>query len=83
MKTKKEPFLSSYISDFKIGDLIYWVEMDWDEGFNIIHIERDGAIVDFVKKPVGESREVLYAKILPFGESRTVILALHLLKKRN
>ena len=84
MKINKQPFLSSFISDFKIGDLIYWVEFDQDENYALIKNVRHGAIVDIKKKCfVGDTREVFYASVLPFGETNTIELALHLLKKIN
>ena len=84
MKTSDKPFLGSYISDFKIGDLVYWVTYDQDEGYNVIHNIRHGAIIELKKKNFGfDGREVCYACVLPFGSSQTVELALHLLRKTN
>ena len=84
MKTNDKPFLSSYISDFKIGDLIYWAVYEQDEGFSVTQIVKHGAIIDIKKKTFGfDSREVYYAIVLPFGNSQTVELALHLLRKQT
>ena len=84
MKVSDKPFLSSYISDFKIGDLIYWATYEQDEGFNVIQSIKHGAIVDIKRKSFGfGSREVYYAIVLPFGNSQTIELALHLLRKTN
>ena len=84
MEENDTPLFSSYISDFKAGDLVYWVTFDHDEGYNVIHNIRHGAVIEIIKKTFGfDTREVYYACVLPFDGAQTVELALHLLRKTN
>jgi hypothetical protein len=84
MKTNDKPFLSSYAEDFKVGDLVKWRSFDQNENYETIIADFKGVIIEISAfKQYETSRSVYYATILPFGETKTVQVALHILKKQT
>jgi len=84
MKTSDKPFLYGYASDFKVGDLVRWRSFDQNENYETIISDFVGAIVAMKEvKQFETGRFVCYAVILPFGQTRTMEVPVHILKKQT
>ena len=84
METKKEGFLSSYLNDFKAGDIVSWIEHQKDENYQYSSIKKYGAIINFVMQSnLYSERFVWMAVILPFGEIDTKKINLNVLRKET
>ena len=87
MKTNQKPFLHSYAIDIKIGDLVVWKEWEKQDDTTFISADQRGAVVGFThKSDWTDSRDAIqrttiYAVILPYGETKTREIAVHLIKK--
>ena len=74
--------MESYRDDFQVGDLVTWNEWDTNENYQQIERVCNGAIIEIkIKKNFFNERPVCVAVVLPFGQSKTRELSLHLLKK--
>lgn len=84
MKTKKEGFLSSYLEDFKIGDIVSWKEFKQDKNYDFFSFKNYGAIIKFeMTSNTYSERFVWVAIVLPFGQTKTKQINLNLLKKET
>lgn len=84
MKIKKDGFLSSYLEDFKVGDIVSWIEYKKDENYQYISIKNYGAIIKFMMQTnLYSERFVWVAVILPFGEKDTKTINLNVLRKET
>tara|TARA_R100000805_G_C3619789_1_gene123109 strand:- start:2068 stop:2322 length:255 start_codon:yes stop_codon:yes gene_type:complete len=79
-----KPFLYGYASEFKVGDLVRWRSFDQNENYETIITEFAGAIIEIKEiKHFETGRFVCYAVILPFGQTRTMEVPVHILKKQT
>ena len=84
MKTNEKPLFHSYAGDLKVGDLVTWRSFDQNENYETIIVDFKGAIIEIIKlKRFETSRHVYYAVILPFGETKTMEVPIHILKKQT
>jgi len=84
MKISGKPFLHSYAYNFEVGDLVEWRAFDQNENFETIIADFRGAIIEITKvKHYETGRFVFYAIILPFGETKTMEVPVHILKKQT
>tara|TARA_Y100000592_G_C5439976_1_gene302821 strand:- start:904 stop:1161 length:258 start_codon:yes stop_codon:yes gene_type:complete len=84
MKTSDKPFLHGYAAQLKVGDLVSWRSFDQNENYETIIIDFLGAIIELKEiKQFETGRLVCYAVILPFGETRTIEVPVHILKKQT
>ena len=84
MKTNNKPFMESYRTMFEVGDIVWWSEWDTKENYEYVSTVCYGAIIEIrIKKNLYNERSVYVAEILPFGETKTRELSLHLLNKRT
>ena len=87
MKTRDKPFLYSYSIDINVGDLVVWQEWEKQDDTTYRSADQRGAVIGFVQKSnwtdswqSGE-RTTVYAVILPYGQTKTREIAVHLIKK--
>tara|TARA_R100001509_G_scaffold163080_2_gene136538 strand:+ start:2221 stop:2478 length:258 start_codon:yes stop_codon:yes gene_type:complete len=84
MKTNNKPFMESYRNMFEVGDIVWWSEWDLVENLGYTSTVFYGAIIEIkIKKNLNNERSVYVAEILPFGQTKTRELSLHLLNKRT
>ena len=84
MKTNNKPFMESYRNMFEVGDIVWWSEWETLENYEYTSKIQYGAIIEIrIKKNLYNERSVYVAEILPFGQTRTRELSLHLLNKRT
>jgi|TARA_R110000782_G_scaffold193920_2_gene283505 hypothetical protein len=84
MNTSNKPFLDSFVNDFSVGDLVTWTEWDRTDNFEYVSEVFRGAIIEVkTRKNITSERTVWVARILPYGQSRTIDIALHLLRKET
>tara|TARA_A100001201_G_scaffold140614_1_gene134054 strand:+ start:692 stop:949 length:258 start_codon:yes stop_codon:yes gene_type:complete len=84
MKTNNKPFMESYRNMFEVGDIVWWSEWETLENYQYTSKIQYGAIIEIrIKKNLYNERSVYVAEILPFGQTRTRELSLHLLNKRT
>ena len=84
MKTNNKPFMESYRNMFEVGDIVWWSEWETLENYQYTSKTCHGAIIEIkVKKNLYNERSVYVAEVLPFGETKTRELSLHLLNKRT
>ena len=84
MKTNDKPFLHGYAKEFKVGDLVTWRSFDQNENYETIIADFSGAIIKIKKiRQYETGRFVYYAVILPFGETKTMEVPVHILKKQT
>ena len=84
MKINEKPLFHSFADDLKVGDLVTWRSFDQNEIYETIIVDFKGAIIEIVKRKGFEtSRHVYYAIILPFGETQTMEVPIHILKKQT
>ena len=84
MKTNDKPFMESYRNMFEVGDIVWWSEWDIVENLGYTSKIVHGAIIEIkIKKNLYNERSVYVAEILPFGQTKTRELSLHLLNKRT
>ena len=87
MKTSDKPFLHSYAVDINVGDLVVWKEWEKQDDTTFIYADQRGAVVGFTQKSEwSDSRDqtyrtTIYAVILPYGQTKTREIAVHLIKK--
>jgi hypothetical protein len=82
MRTSKLPFLHSYAVDLNIGDLVTWKEWKKQDDTTFVSADQRGALIGFIEKPsLTKDRMVLFAVILPYGETKTREISVHLIKK--
>ena len=89
MKINSKPFLYSYTIDIDVGDLVVWKEWEKQDDTTFISADQRGAVVGFIQKSnwthswqEGE-RTTVYAIVLPYGETKTREIPVHLIKKRT
>ena len=84
MKTNDKPLFHSYKKDFKVGDLVSWRIFDQNENYETIISDMKGAIIEILEIHNYETkRNVYYARVLPYGSTRTTEIPLHILKKET
>jgi hypothetical protein len=84
MKTNNKPFMESYRNMFEVGDIVWWSEWETLENYEYTSKIQYGAIIEIrIKKNLYNERSVYVAEILPFGQTKTRELSLHLLNKRT
>jgi hypothetical protein len=84
MKTNNKPFMESYRNMFEVGDIVWWSEWETLENYAYTSKIQYGAIIEIrIKKNLYNERSVYVAEILPFGQTKTRELSLHLLNKRT
>ena len=84
MKTNNKPFMESYRNMFEVGDIVWWSEWETLENYQYTSKIQYGAIIEIkIKKNLYNERSVYVAEILPFGQTKTRELSLHLLNKRT
>ena len=84
MKTNGKAFGESYAEKFKIGDLVWWVVWEQDEGYQIHSIIHKGALIDIITERGDYShREVCFAVVLPYGSQNTIKINITLLRKET
>ena len=84
MKTNNKPFMESYRNMFEVGDIVWWSEWQTLENYQYTSKIFYGAIIEIkIKKNLYNERSVYVAEILPFGQTKTRELSLHLLNKRT
>lgn len=84
MKTNNKPFMESYRNMFEVGDIVWWSEWETLENYEYTSKIQYGAIIEIrIKKNLYNERSVYIAEILPFGQTKTRELSLHLLNKRT
>ena len=84
MKTNNKPFMESYRNMFEVGDIVWWSEWETLENYQYTSKIFYGAIIEIkIKKNLYNERSVYVAEILPFGQTKTRELSLHLLNKRT
>ena len=84
MKTNNKPFMDSYRNMFEVGDIVWWSEWETLENYEYTSKIWHGAIIEIkIKKNLYNERSVYVAEILPFGQTKTRELSLHLLNKRT
>lgn len=84
MKTNEKPLFHSYARDLKVGDLVSWRSFDQNENYETIIVDFKGAIIKiYGMKQFETGRDVYYARVLPFGRTRTVEVPVHILKKET
>jgi len=82
MKTNGLPFLHSYGIGLDIGDLVTWKEWEKQSDTTFVSADQRGALVGFIEKPsLTKDRMVLFAVVLPYGETKTREISVHLIKK--
>ena len=84
MKTNNKPFMESYRDMFEVGDIVWWSEWETLENYEYRSQVQHGAIIQIrIKKNLYNERSVYVAEVLPFGQTKTRELSLHLLNKRT
>jgi hypothetical protein len=84
MKTNDKPLFHSYADDLKVGDLVTWRSFDQNENYETIIVDFKGAIIKIYKlKQFETGRYVYYAMVLPFGQTKTMEVPVHILKKET
>tara|TARA_Y100000287_G_scaffold98504_1_gene78590 strand:- start:138 stop:395 length:258 start_codon:yes stop_codon:yes gene_type:complete len=84
MKTNNKPFMESYRSMFEVGDIVWWSEWETLENYEYTSKIWYGAVIEIkIKKNFYNERSVYVAEVLPFGQTKTRELSLHLLNKRT
>ena len=84
MKTNNKPFMESYRNMFEVGDIVWWSEWETLENYEYTSKIWHGAIIEIkIKKNLYNERSVYVAEVLPFGQTKTRELSLHLLNKRT
>tara|TARA_R100000027_G_C2245340_1_gene93085 strand:- start:132 stop:389 length:258 start_codon:yes stop_codon:yes gene_type:complete len=84
MKTNNKPFMESYRSMFEVGDIVWWSEWETLENYEYTSKIWYGAVIEIkIKKNLYNERSVYVAEVLPFGQTKTRELSLHLLNKRT
>jgi len=84
MNANNKPFMESYRNMFEVGDIVWWSEWETKEDYQYASKVCYGAIIEIrIKKNLYNERSVYVAEILPFGQTKTRELSLHLLKKRT
>ena len=67
---------------FENGDIVWWNEWVRNEDDRYASKKKYGVIIEIkIKKSLYNERSVFVAIVLPFGETRTRELSLHLLNK--
>jgi hypothetical protein len=76
--------MESYRNMFEVGDIVWWSEWKTMENYEYTSKIQYGAIIEIrIKKNLYNERSVYVAEILPFGQTKTRELSLHLLNKRT
>ena len=76
--------MESYRNMFEVGDIVWWSEWETLENYQYTSKIQHGAIIEIrIKKNLYNERSVYVAEVLPFGQTRTRELSLHLLNKRT
>ena len=84
MKTNDKPLFHSFARDLKVGDLVSWRSFDQNENYETTIVEFKGAIIKiYGMKQFETGRHVYYAKVLPFGQVKTMEVPVHILKKET
>jgi hypothetical protein len=84
MKTSDKAFGENYAEKFEIGDLVWWIVWEQDEGYQIHSVVHKGALIDMIKeKGTITGREVCMAIVLPFGSQNTIKINITLLRKET
>ena len=84
MKTNDKPLFHSYRKDLEVGDLVSWRIFDQNENYQTIISDMKGAIIEIIEIHNYETqRTVYYARVLPYGSTRTTEVPLHILKKET
>jgi len=84
MRLSNKPFLESYKDLFQVGDIIWWHEWKTTSKEGYISYIYYGAIIEIrIKKNLHNERSVYVADVLPFGQTKTREISLHLLNKRT
>ena len=84
MKTNGKAFGENYAEKFKIGDLVWWVTWEEDEGYQIHSVVHKGALIDIVvERGEYSHREVCFVVVLPYGSQNTKKINITLLRKET
>ena len=84
MKINEKPLFHSYAHDLEVGDLVTWRSFDQNEKYETIIVDFKGAIIQIFKmKHYETGRFVYYATVLPYGETQTMQVPVHILKKQT
>lgn len=76
--------MESYRDMFEVGDIVWWSEWETLENYEYRSQVQHGAIIQIrIKKKLYNERSVYVAEVLPFGQTKTRELSLHLLNKRT
>jgi len=76
--------MESYRDMFEVGDIVWWSEWETLENYEYRSQVQHGAIIEIrIKKNLYNERSVYVAEVLPFGQTKTRELSLHLLNKRT
>ena len=76
--------MESYRNMFEVGDIVWWSEWETLENYEYTSKIWHGAIIEIkIKKNLYNERSVYVAEVLPFGQTKTRELSLHLLNKRT
>jgi|TARA_R110002020_G_scaffold184021_4_gene380745 hypothetical protein len=76
---KNNSFGESFVSNFDIGDLVYWTEIIYGVNGHE-NLKHYGTIIDILRIPEG-TRFVIMVKIMPFGGKRPMNVLVHQLRK--
>ncbi len=84
MKTSDKAFGENYSEKFEIGDLVWWIVWEQDEGYQIHSVIRKGALIDIINESGSlTGREVCMAIVLPYGSPHTIKINITLLRKET
>ena len=82
MKTSDKAFGEKYSEKFEIGELVWWISWEQDEGYQIHSVVCRGVLIQLVKeKGSYTGREISMAIVLPFGSQHTIRINSTLLRK--
>ena len=84
MKISKKAFGENYSEKFDIGELVWWVTWEEKEDFSIDSVIHRGALIDItVEQGCIGGKEVCMAKVLPYGEQKTIKINIMLIRKET
>jgi len=82
MKTSGKAFGENYADKFNIGDLVWWVTWEEDEGYQIHSVVHEGALIDItIERGEYSHREICFGVVLPYGSQNTTKINITLLRK--
>ena len=84
MKTSDKAFGENYSEKFEIGDLVWWIVWEQDEGYQIHSVVQKGALIDIInEKGSLTGRDVCMGIVLPYGSPHTIKINITLLRKET